>query len=61
MVPGDPRFGPLGKTLIGVSYGTGTWYSLLSDRVEGTHQMALVPQRGLFTFFISGRSLWESL
>lgn len=49
MIPGDPRFGPLGNSLIGVSYGTGTWYSLLRDRVEGTSQMALVPQRGLFT------------
>lgn len=45
----DERFGPLGKSILGVSYGTGSWYTLLRDIVDGTPQAALVPQRGLFT------------
>lgn len=45
----DERFGPLGKSILGVSYGTGSWYTLLRDVVDGTPQAALVPQRGLFT------------
>lgn len=45
----DDRFGPLGQSLLGTSYGTGTWYTLLRDIVDGTPQAALVPQRGLFT------------
>lgn len=44
----EPRFGPLGQSLIGLSYGTGTWYSVLRDVVEGTPQAAMVPQPGLF-------------
>ncbi len=45
----NERFGPLGKSILGVSYGTGSWYTLLRDVVDGTPQAALVPQRGLFT------------
>lgn len=45
----DDRFGPLGNSILGVSYGTGSWYTLLRDIVDGTPQAALVPQRGLFT------------
>ena len=44
----EPRFGLLGSSLIGVSYGTGTWYVLLRDVIDGTSQAALVPQPGLF-------------
>ncbi|MGA0845318.1 MAG: hypothetical protein ACO3RV_02165 [Luteolibacter sp.] len=45
----EPRFGPLGKTMIGVSYGSGVWYSILRDVVDGTPQAALVPQVGQFS------------
>jgi hypothetical protein len=44
----EPRFGPLGKTIIGTSFGTGGWYALLRDVVDGTPQAALLPQAGLF-------------
>jgi hypothetical protein len=44
----EPRFGPLGHSLIGLSYGTGSWYYLVRDLVEGTPQAALVPMPGLF-------------
>jgi hypothetical protein len=44
----EPRFGPLGNSLIGVSFGTGTWYSLIRDVVDGTPQAALLVQPGLF-------------
>ena len=44
----EPRFGPLGKTILGTSFGTGGWYALLRDVVDGTPQAALLPQAGLF-------------
>jgi hypothetical protein len=44
----EPRFGPLGKTILGTSFGTGGWYALLRDGVDGTPQAALLPQAGLF-------------
>jgi hypothetical protein len=44
----EPRFGPLGKTIVGTSFGTGGWYALLRDVVDGTPQAALLPQAGLF-------------
>lgn len=49
----EPRFGPLGESLIGLSYGTGTWYAILRDVVDGTPQAAMIPQRGQF---LSGAS-----
>jgi hypothetical protein len=44
----EPRFGPLGKAILGTSFGTGGWYALLRDGVDGTPQAALLPQAGLF-------------
>lgn len=44
----EPRFGPLGNAIVGTSFGTGGWYGLLRDVVDGTPQAALVPQAGLF-------------
>lgn len=48
LFPDEPRFGPLGQSLVGLSYGTGSWYYLVRDVVEGTPQAALVPMPGLF-------------
>ncbi len=45
----EPRFGPLGQTLLGTSFGSGTWYYLLRDVAEGTPQAALVPMPGSFS------------
>lgn len=44
----EPRFGPLGKHLLGVSYGTGTWYLILRDAGAGTPQAAVMPLPGEF-------------
>lgn len=44
----ESRFGPLGRSLVGVSYGNGTWYYLVREVVEGTPQAVLVPLRGQF-------------
>jgi hypothetical protein len=44
----EPRFGPLGKAIVGTSFGTGGWYALLREVVDGTPQAALLPQAGLF-------------
>ncbi len=44
----DERFGPLGKSILGVSFGTGTWYTLLRDISTGTPQAMLIPQAGAF-------------
>ena len=45
----EPRFGPLGSSLLGVSFGTGTWYYMIRDTAEGTPQAALVPMPGNFS------------
>ncbi|BCU77343.1 hypothetical protein llg_20580 [Luteolibacter sp. LG18] len=45
----ESRFGPLGQSLLGVSYGTGTWYYMVRDAAEGTPQAALVPMPGNFS------------
>jgi len=37
----EPRFGPLGDSILGLSYGTGTWYRILRDENDGTPQAAL--------------------
>lgn len=44
----DDRFGPLGKSILGVSFGAGTWYTLLRDVGTGTPQAMLVPHAGAF-------------
>jgi len=45
----EPRFGLLGQgSLVGLSYGTGTWYQILRDENEGTPQAALVKLPGDF-------------
>jgi hypothetical protein len=44
----EPRFGPLGTSILGLSYGTGTWYQMLRDENEGTPQAALCPMPGEF-------------
>lgn len=45
----EPRFGPLSRSLLGTSYGTGTWYYLVRDPAEGTPQAAMVPLPGNFS------------
>ncbi|NQZ56335.1 MAG: hypothetical protein HRT88_02540, partial [Lentisphaeraceae bacterium] len=44
----EERFGPLGKSLIGLSFGRGTSYLILRDANEGTPQAALMPLPGEF-------------
>ena len=44
----DPRFGPLGNSFMGVSFGRGTSYILLRDANEGHPQAALMPLPGEF-------------
>lgn len=44
----DPRFGPLSDAIIGLSFGTGTWYRILRDENEGTPQAALQALPGEF-------------
>jgi hypothetical protein len=38
----DPRFGPLGKCIIGTSYGSGRLYHILRDPNHGTPQAAMM-------------------
>ena len=45
----EPRFGPLGKGMVGVSYGAGRMYALLRDPNEGTPQAAVVGLPGNFS------------
>jgi hypothetical protein len=44
----DPRFGPLGQAIVGLSYGSGSWYAMLRDPGEGTPQAAMLPMPGTF-------------
>ncbi len=44
----DSRFGPLGDAMIGLSFGTGSWYQILRDENEGTPQAALHALPGEF-------------
>ncbi|MFM2169892.1 MAG: hypothetical protein RI957_121 [Verrucomicrobiota bacterium] len=44
----DDRFGPLGRSILGVSFGNGTWYTLLRDVCDGTPQAMLIPHSGIF-------------
>jgi len=41
-------FGPLKNQMLHVSFGTGTWYVLLRDEVDGQLQGAIVPMTGDF-------------
>lgn len=45
----EPRMGPIGKEMLGISFGAGTWYELLRDVADGTPQAALVPMPGEFS------------
>lgn len=45
----EPRMGPIGKEVLGVSFGAGTWYELLRDVAGGTPQAALIPMPGEFS------------
>ena len=45
----EPRFGPLGKGMIGVSFGAGRMYALLRDTNAGTPQAAVVGLPGNFS------------
>lgn len=45
----EKRFGPLGQSIVGVSFGNGGWYSILRESADGTPQAAIVPQRGWFS------------
>ena len=42
------QFGPLGKSIIGLSYGTGSFYQILRGPNSGTPQAALIPMAGEF-------------
>ncbi|MEI6714373.1 MAG: hypothetical protein WCO60_11520 [Verrucomicrobiota bacterium] len=44
----DSRFGPLGKSFFGTSYGAGRSYVILRDPNEGVPQAALLPLPGEF-------------
>ena len=44
----EPRFGPLGQGIVGLSYGTGTHYLILRDPNDGAPQAAMVPLPGDF-------------
>jgi hypothetical protein len=44
----EPRFGPLGSGIIGVSYGSGRMYGILRDPNDGTPQAALLDLPGSF-------------
>lgn len=44
----EPRFGPLGNSILGFSYGMGTYYRILRDTNEGTPQAALHALPGEF-------------
>lgn len=44
----EPRFGPLGDAILGLSFGTGSWYQILRDENEGTPQAALQVMPGEF-------------
>lgn len=45
----EPRLGPIGKEMLGISFGAGTWYELLRDVADGTPQAALIPMPGEFS------------
>lgn len=45
----DDRWGPLGETFIGLSYGYGQWYQILIDSVGKRQQAATVPMLGEFS------------
>jgi putative heme-binding domain-containing protein len=42
-------FGPLKGTMIHTSFGASSWFSLLTDDVNGQQQGAIIPMRGDFT------------
>ncbi|WP_161604794.1 DUF6797 domain-containing protein [Roseiconus nitratireducens] len=45
----DPRWGPLANNLVHLSFGMGTVFSVLQDRVDGQLQGAVVPLAGEFS------------
>lgn len=45
----EPRLGPIGKEMLGVSFGAGTWYTMIRDVVDGTPQAAMLPMPGEFS------------
>ncbi len=45
----EPRMGPIGTEILGVSFGAGTWYTMLRDVVDGTPQAAMIPMPGEFS------------
>ena len=44
----DKRWGPLGNSFIGLSYGYGKWYQILLDSTGKRQQAATVPMEGQF-------------
>jgi len=72
-VPGD-AFGPLNGQLLHFSFGTGSWFVVLRDEVDGQVQGAVVPMMGEFAsgahrgrfhpvdgqLYVSGMSGWGS-
>ncbi|QDU92679.1 DUF6797 domain-containing protein [Lignipirellula cremea] len=70
-VQGD-QFGPLQGQLLHLSFGTGTWFLVLRDEVDGQAQGAIVPLAGSFDagahrgrfrpqdgqFYVSGMAGW---
>lgn len=49
LFPTNERFGPLAQSMLGTSFGSGTWYAVLRDVVEGTAQAAIIPMPGMFS------------
>lgn len=45
----EPRMGPIGTEILGVSFGAGSWYTMLRDVVNGTPQAAMIPMPGEFS------------
>src|SRR5690606_38641195 len=44
----DPRWGPLGGRMIHTSFGAGSWFAVLRDRVDGQPQGLALPMPGEF-------------
>ena len=44
----DARFGPLGKSILGLSYGYGQWYQVLREPAGDRTQGATIPLEGQF-------------
>ena len=63
--PADGRFGPLAGQMLHISHGTGTYFVLLRDKVDGQPQAMAVPMPGEFRSGCPSRPLqpprWAAL